>query len=238
MTTLSATRCALYLFVCWAAAVDVHAQNLLQNPSFEDPVNNNPLVKNTQTYTEPSMIGTFWTVGGMAGQVDVFQCPGIKELNGANYCPAGDGAQYLSLSTQASKATVSQRVSTKQGGRYRLRFKVAAARRPSVTPTVRVEACCDDMGQPLSFKETSPPVSTAPGSLTWQDEEFYFRAASGPTTITLSDISFQPENASFIDNVVLEEAPSRFEINRNVMFMGLIVLGFALWYFIIRKRAA
>jgi hypothetical protein len=47
----------------------------------------------------------------------------------------------------------------------------------------------------------------------------------------------KPEHASFIDNVVLKEAPTRFEINRNVMFMGLVVLGFALWYFIIRKGA-
>src|SRR5438045_9495787 len=92
------------------------------------------------------------------------------------------------------------------------------------------------MKQPLVFMETAPPVSRAPGTLSWQDVEFYFRATSSSTIITLSDISHKQEDASFIDDLVLEEAATRFEINQNIIFMGFIVLGFALGYFIIRKR--
>jgi len=244
MTTLNATRWTLFLFGYWGAAVNGHAQNLLQNSGFELPVNDNPLVKNTQTYTVPSTIGAAWHVEGGSGAVNVFQCDSIKDLHktdGLMYCPAGDGTQYLSLSTQGSKAVVWQEVPTRTGGRYLVRFKVAAANNPAsgITSTVLVAATDSVTGQPIGSKPAFPidPKRNQKGNpLTWTPAEFYFRAAAGSTRITLSDLTHNPDDTSFIDGVTLEEKPTRFEINKNVMFLGLVVLGFALLYLIVRRR--
>jgi Protein of unknown function (DUF642) len=268
MTKLQATLCTLGF---WATVVDARAANLLNNPSFEVPFLSNPLLKGGQSFVNPSAIGG-WQVGGGPGAVDIFQCPltnnTLHAFAGSNYCSANDGSQYLSLSTQGSLATVSQSVQTRTNGRYLVQFKVAAATdptipsgsgiAPAVLPTVRVEASDDllAIGNPkkiLGHKEvTGIQPRDATGnqvdhSLDWKPAEFYFRATSGSTTITLSDVSYigkepaashHASDASFIDNIILEEAPSPFEINPSKAFGGLVflVLGFSLWYFIIRRR--
>jgi hypothetical protein len=180
----------------------------------------------------------------------MYQCPASKAstshgIPGTNYCDAADGNQYLSLSTQGSLATVSQSVPTRIGGRYLLQFSVAGARDPSAPGTVRVEALDGATSKSLGSLTVSAPASHNNGGafasheLRWMPAEFFFRATSVSTKIILSDVSHKPEDASFIDNVVLEERESRFEINRNVTFMfvvGLVIFGFGLWYFVIRKR--
>lgn len=242
MTALNATRCAVLLFGCSGVA---HAQTL-KNGSFETPISTSP-TQAERTYQNPGSAAIDgWTVEGV-GAVTMYQCPISNTstshgIPGTNYCSAADGNQYLSLSTQGSLATVSQSVPTRIGGRYLLQFRVAAARDPSVPGTVHVEA--RDGGTVLGSLTVSAPASHNDGGnfasheLRWLPAEFFFRATSVSTKIILSDVSHKPEDASFIDNVTLEERPSRFEINRNVMFMfaGLVIVGFGLWYFVIRKR--
>jgi hypothetical protein len=123
---------------------------------------------------------------------------------------------------------------------------VAAAQDPSATPTVRVTASDGDSGSTLGSMTFSAPASHQPDLndpkrkprnhiLFWTEAKFSFRATSGSTTITLSPVQLKPEDASFIDNVRLE--PSRFEVNWSYLwFLGLLILGVALGYFIIRKR--
>jgi hypothetical protein len=240
----NATRCALVLFGCWGAAGDIHAQNLLKNGSFELPGN---LPGNSQQ-TYQNAIGDWQVAGG----VEIFQCPGANnsthglDFPGSNYCSANDGSQYLNLTT-GGPAKVWQSVQTEKNALYFARFMVAAAKDPSLHPQVRATANdgTSDSGTTLGSTTFSAPASHQPDvsdpkrkptshALIWTEAEFSFRAASGTTTITLSPVQLTPEDASFVDNVRLEA--SRFEVNRPLLWFGIIFLGLVLGYFIMRRR--
>jgi hypothetical protein len=189
------------------------------------------------------MMGADWHVDGLPGTVNVFQRDSIQDLHktdGLIYCPAAEGTQYLSLSTQGSGAVVWQEVPTRICGRYLVRFKVAAANNPApaITSTVLVAATESVTGNPIASKSafpTDPKRNQNSNPVPWTPADFYFRAVGGSTRITLSDLTHSPDDTSFIDSVTLDEKPTRFEINKNVMFLGLVVLGFALLYFIVRR---
>lgn len=255
MTKPYATRCALLLFGCWGAAVDVHAQNLLKNGSFELPGN---LPGNFQQ-TYQGSIGDWHVAGG----VEIFQCPGAinsshgPDFPGINYCPpspVNEGSQYLNLST-GSAAKVWQTVQTTKNALYYLRFMIAAAKDPSAIPTVLVVASDGDsgIGNTLASMTVTAPASHQPDpkapkdsnhpagkptshNLVWTEMKFTFRAISGSTTIAFSPVQLKSEDASFIDNVRLDR--TLFEVNWSYLwFLGPLILGVTLGYFIIRKRA-
>lgn len=251
MNSIKTIGCALILFGSSLVTVDVQAQ-ILKNGSFESPKLPDLVAK--QSYPHSTDIDG-WTVGGSSGGVSIIACPAAKNIGGfqrssENYCQPADGNQYLTLSDQDRGAKIFQTVTTTPTGFYRLRFSSAAARDvppPTVlgpTLTIRVSVESGGPGGPILAYDEFTPSHSAPldHPLAWSQKELTFRATSSQTTIAFADIlNLDPEitlidDAAFIDNVVLEALPSKSEISKKFIYLGLVALSLFFVYVFRRIR--
>jgi hypothetical protein len=206
--------------------------NLLTNGSFEKPLVDVPLRPQYQEFEFGSDKITGWQVTGGPGMVRLITCPtarmteGIFAARSENYCDAAQGNQYLNLATQGSSATISQTVTTIQGGEYYVVFSVAAAQQVPVATMIRVTVAAgkDPAGTDVLLDEfisskhlglDRPKIScTKPDHpLCWGRKAFVFQATSAMATITFADdVRRQGTfgglgDASLIDDVVVVASP-------------------------------
>jgi Protein of unknown function (DUF642)/Lectin C-type domain len=184
------------------------ARNLIVNGSFESPAfTNGDFGPGRQSFSSPSAGITGWTVGG-TGNVFLHECPDI-EAAGSTYCFAQNGANYLDLSGSGPPhATVYQDFPSTPGKSYVLSFYIGASNLTPPAPTINVQVT----GATFLINETVTPVSPST-NINWSRQAFSFVANSNSTRLSFVDTSSADDNASFVDNVSVQEVLAGVDIS-------------------------
>ena len=153
------------------------AQNLLTNPSFEEP----DVAPGTAQVFEGSIPG--WTDSSLCGIEVQDNCCGAPS----------DGAQHLELDSDNCNSSISQTVTTQAGAKYVLSFDFSP--RPSVFDN-RVIVSWNG-SQVFDLIEISPPG----GDVDWQHHAAVVTATGTSSTVEFAGAD-QPDGVgSYLDNV-------------------------------------
>ena len=203
------------LIICLFYLHITNAQNLIRNGSFEQPS-----VSFQQSVTSGSTFLTDWTIGG-SGDVYIHNGP----ANGGNYGPAQDGVDYLDLSgSSGTHAFVYQDFQTIPGRNYTLSLYTGSS---SFSPTSTIHLFVFENEVGYLLKTDLTPLAPT-GNVNWKQEIFSFTASQPSTRLEFQDTSSFDDNASYIDNVSITQAPEP-----TTMGMALVSLTTV---FLLRKR--
>jgi uncharacterized protein DUF642 len=155
----------------------IHAQNLLQNGSFEDPV------------VDPGTALLTPTIPGWANTGD--PCP-IEVQNNCCGSPS-DGAQHLELDSDSCSSSISQTVATQPGAKYVLSFDFSP--RPSVFDN-RVIVSWNG-SQVFDLIEISPPG----GDVDWIHHTAVVTATGTTSTVDFAGADAPDGVGSYLDNL-------------------------------------
>lgn len=200
---------SVLLFVCLTVAIPsvIHAQNLLINGGFEEPiVDAGTFIAPTFGNEEVSGV-TGWRIPELDGRIVIFD---ITEPCCTGVTPEIDWDSSLSEGDQLGglQGAINQSIATTSGTEYAISFSLARSPLTDATPSISVRA--NDLmtnDQLLRSQLPVPPVSTLTEP-SWQTYEGSFTAIGDSTLITLfatsSDQNFTPV---YFDNVSVTVVP-------------------------------
>jgi len=213
-----------------ATALMVHGQNLIQDPSFENPaLTPTSALDSVQFFNGGTTISGAWNVNGSVDRnvLTVHQNFDIYADSASHgFGPAQSGSQYLDLSGAyftGTAPTVSQDFATVPGQQYSLSFFLGASdgfnanQNPIHPPLNSVGVHVDpDVGPNLVNDLLTPPapLSTANGTqIQWGEHTYLFTASSSSTRLTFQDLSGFDDNTSFVDSVSVQTVPEALPMN-------------------------
>lgn len=184
------------------AATGVRAQNIVLNPSFEQPVNG------------PGSL--------IVGSIPNWTSDGQFEIQGANFLTPADGTQFLELDV-FNNTTISQTLTTTAGATYNLSFAIAA--RPGTgTPSNGFNVFFN------SIKLNEATLFATDGAGFTQVNFFGLAATSTSTVLSFQGAGTSDGLGSYLDAVSVVAATSAPEpgaaallaVVGGPMFLGMV----------------
>ena len=193
-------------------------QNIIQNGSFEQPAafgNHGP---GRQQYYANSTALTGWQI---LGEGDIFiHKASIMGAEDSTFGPAQDGDFYLDLSgSGVPHAIISQNFPTVAQKLYALTFYVGASDQTTPSSTINVQIT----GKSLLLNKVITPIAPS-SAINWSEQSFKFVADSDVTQLSFVDTSSSDENASFVDNIVIQPATTTL-VNMALIPKGSYQMG-------------